>query len=154
MGTENMSASARVDDWQAVGIAQAGGADIVGAGIYCFNFRSLSANFSGTYLFIGAGVGLGGSLGGGTAPSPSQFVSKAYPNLYSPIKCRRPFSGDDLDMSYAVLETLQVQVAYGYSLTHISAGWVDKLFASQDASGWGTGVGAGGAVLVGIWKRI
>jgi hypothetical protein len=149
-----MSTTATGNDWQAVGVAQVGGARIVGGGIYCFEFRSLSADFRGKYLFLGAGVGAGGSLGGGSAPGPGDFITNSKPDLWSKIKCKRPFSGDDLDLAYAALSTLAVEGAYGYALTGISAGLIDPLFDSQDVSGWGTGVGVIGAILVGVWKRI
>ncbi len=149
-----MSFYAIANDWQAVGIAQAGGARFVGAGIYCFEFRSLSANFRGKYLFVGAGVGLGGSLGGGAGPSPIDFISNNVPDMWTPLACIRPFSGDDLNIKYAVLSTLGAAGSYGYYLTEITAGWSDQLFRSENVSGWGTGVGGIGAMLVGIWKHI
>jgi len=148
-----MSSSAAGNDWQAVGIAQAGGVYVVGGGIYCFEFRSLSGNFRGQYLFIGGALGFGGSLGGGSGPSPGDFISNTYPDLWSPIKCKRPFSGDDLNWAYAALSTLGAAGAYGYALTGISAGLVDPLFDSQEVSGWGTGVGLIGAILIGVWKQ-
>lgn len=36
----------------------------------------------------------------------------------------------------------------------ITAGWMDPLFTSQDVSGWGTGVGIAGVMLIGVWKLI
>jgi hypothetical protein len=149
-----MSNNARANDWNAVGVAQVGGGFILAGGVYCFEFRSANANLRGQYLFIGAGVGAGGDLGGGGAPGPGDIMSNTQPDLWSPIKCIRPFSGDDLDLSYAALSTLAAAAAYGYALTGISAGLVDPLFDSQEVSGWGTGVGVVGAMMAGIWKRI
>lgn len=150
-----MSANQSSADWSCVGVAQVGGGFGVAAGIYCFEFRSLSANFRGTYLFVGGGLGVGGSLGGGVAPSPGDFVNHdQVPDLWTPLVCRRPFSGDDLDKAYAALTTLGVGAAYGYAVTSISAGWVDPLFTDQNVSGWGTGVGVAGAMMPGVWIRI
>jgi hypothetical protein len=141
-------------DWQCVGVAQVGAAVFAAGAIYCFEFRSTRANVRGQYLFIGGGLGLGGSLGGGTAPSPANFARNEQPDLWTPLTCARPFSANDLDKSYAALSTIGALGAYGYSLTRITAGWTNPLFLDQDVSGWGTGVGAGGAMMPGIWLRI
>ncbi len=141
-------------DWQCVGVAQVGGADILGAGLYLFEFRGVAANFRGKYAFLGGGVGGGGSLGGGAGPSPLDVFGAAPEDLWTPIEPERPFSGDDLDLSYGALSTLGAGLAYGYALMGISAGLVDPLFDSVEVSGWGTGVGASGAILVGSWKLL
>ncbi|RWP39326.1 hypothetical protein [Mesorhizobium sp.] len=66
-----MSLDTVSNDWQCVGVAQVAGADILGAGLYLFEFRSSAANFRGKYVFAGGGLGAGGSLGGGAGgPSP------------------------------------------------------------------------------------
>jgi hypothetical protein len=69
-----MGKSTKTNDWQRCGVAQVGAAAGPALGIYCFEFRSKNANFRGVYLFVGAGAGLGGSLGGAAAPSPVDVV--------------------------------------------------------------------------------
>lgn len=66
----------------------------------------------------------------------------------------RPFSGSELDLAYASVSSLGAAAAIGYTLMSITAGWMDPLFTSQDVSGWGTGVGIAGVMLIGVWKLI
>lgn len=149
-----MATNATANDWQCCGVAQVGAAAGAAGGIYCFEYRSLSADFRGVYLFIGAGGGAGGSLGGAVAPSPGDVINNRLPDLWTSLKCKRPFSSDDLNLSYAALSTAGVGAAYGYSLCGISAGLIKVLFSSQDVSGFGIGVGANAAILIGSWIRI
>jgi hypothetical protein len=152
--TNEASSERAAADWQCVGIAQVGGAVGLAAGIYCFDFRSQSADFRGTYLFIGGGLGLGGSLGGGMAPSPGDFIHNTPPDVWTSLQVQRPFSGSELDLAYASISSLGAAGAYGYTLMSITAGWADPLFTTQNVSGWGTGVGVSGAMLIGVWKMI
>lgn len=138
-------------DWQACGVAQVGVVVGVGAGLYIFEFRSKVANTRAKYTFLSVGFGLGGSLGGGVAPSPVDVAKNRLPEIWSDVKCSRPFSLEDLNHSYGVLETIGAAGAIGYYATRISAGWATKLFDQQVTSGWGTGVGIIGAVLSGVW---
>jgi hypothetical protein len=149
-----MSTEVAAADWQCVGVAQVGGAVVLAAGLFCFEFRSEAANFRGQYLFVGGGIGAGGSLGGGTAPSPGDFISDTPPDLWTSLQCEREFSADDLHLAYAALSNLGAAGAYGYTLMGISAGLTDPLFTDQNVSGWGTGVGISGSILVGVWTRI
>ncbi|WP_156387400.1 hypothetical protein [Devosia sp. Root105] len=149
-----MSNDAMAADWQCVGVAQVGAAVIVAGGIYCFEFRSSSANVRAKFLFIGGGLGAGGSLGGGMSPSPLDFATNTIPDIWTSLECRRPFSANELDKAYAALTTLGAAFALGYSLMSITGGWVDPLFTAQNVSGWGTGVGAGGAMMPGIWLML
>jgi hypothetical protein len=149
-----MSINTEAFDWEACGVAQAGGVCGLGAGIFLYEFRSRIANFRGTYLLTGLAIGLGGSLGGGVAPSPWNVATNTQPNLWSSINCTRPFSGDDLDTCYGSVETVGAAGALGYFLTRISGGYGIRLFDRQNVSGWGTGVGVIGAILPGMWTRI
>ncbi len=141
----------KANDWQACGVAQVGVVAGVGAGLYLFEFRSISANARAKYTLLSVGIGLGGSMGGGVAPSPSDVVHNRMPELFSSIKCLRPFSCEDLNHSFAGMKTLSITGGIGYSNTLISAGFFDRLFYEQDVSGWGTGVGIVGAKLEGVW---
>ncbi len=138
-------------DWQACGIAQVGVVVGVGAGLYLFEFRSKAAHARATYTFLSVGIGLGGSLGGGVAPSPKDVALNQTPELFSPIKCLRPFSCEDLNHSFAGMKVLSIGAALSYSIVIISAGFFDRLFYEQEVSGWGTGVGVVGAKLEGVW---
>jgi hypothetical protein len=144
----------KASDWEAVGVAQAGGVYVAGAGVYFFGFRSRMANCQAQFVFAGGALGLGGSLGGGSGPSPWDVINNTPPNMWTRIKSKRPFSADDLDWSYGALSTLGAAGAYGYFLLGIAAGLTDTLFEDQDVSGWGTGVGIIGAVMIGTWKKV
>lgn len=120
-----------------------------------FQFRSRQADFMGEYLFVGGGLGLNGSLNGAIAPSPSDFANGGHDiDLWSDIRVSRPFSADDLNLSYAAVCFVGINAAYGYGLMTITAGWANPLFSTQNVSGWGVGVGIGGAMMGGIWKRL
>lgn len=140
-------------DWECVGIAQAGGAFVVGAAVYLFEFRSQIADRRAQYIFVGGAFGFGGSLGGGVAPSPGDIVYNRHPELWASISCERSFLADDLHGAYGALSTLGISAAYGYSLTGISAGLIDPLFRDQNVSGWGTGLGVAGVMMPGLWLR-
>jgi hypothetical protein len=147
-----MATNVNASDWEAQGVAQVGVAVGVGGALYLFVFRSRYADCRAPFLFIGAGVGIGGNMGSGTAPSPSDIVQNVSPNMWSSIPCTRPFAASDLDVSYGALSTISVSVGLGYAGLGISAGLVDNLFDSANVSGWGTGVGAVGASMVGLWQ--
>jgi hypothetical protein len=150
-----MNDDVKGSDWEVTSIAQVGGVVGIGAGIYCFDFKSKEANNHSTFILVGGALGFGGSMGGGVTPSPSDFISNnGTIDLYSRIKCSRPFSSDDLDKSYAALSVLGFNAAYGYSLMGISSGLFPENFKDVDVSGWGTGVGSVGAIMIGVWKRL
>ena len=149
-----MATNIKANDWQCCGVAQVGAAAGPAAGIYCFEYRSKNADFRGVYLFLGGGGGLGGSLGGAVAPSPGDVINNRLPDLWSSLRCTRPFSSDDLHLSYAAMSSAGVSACYGYSLVGISAGLITELFKSQEVSGWGIGVGASASILIGSWIRI
>ena len=86
-----MSASTKANDWECVGIATIGGAAGAGGALTMFQFRSKAADFMGEYLFVGGGVGIGGSLNGAVAPSPTDFYDRGRNiNYWSKITAR-PF---------------------------------------------------------------
>ncbi|MGD0186230.1 MAG: hypothetical protein ABSC25_13400 [Roseiarcus sp.] len=141
-------------DWRACGVASIGGAVVVGAQVIFFEFRSRAANCRATFLLIGGGLGIGGDLGGATAPDPSSIVHNQNPDLWTNLKCDKPFSANDLDLAYAAMSGITVSGAYGYSLQGVSAGLVTSLFTDQDVSGWCVGVGASATMMVGVWKQL
>jgi hypothetical protein len=150
-----MNEDVKASDWEVTSIAQVGGVVGVGGGIYCFDFKSRDANHHGTFIFTGGALGLGGSMGGAVAPSPSDFMSNnGSINLYSRIRCSRPFSSDDLNHSYGALSVLGVNATYGYGLMGISSGLISENFRDADVSGWGVGVGLVGAIMIGVWQRL
>jgi hypothetical protein len=149
-----MSQHTTARDWEAAGIVTMGGADGAALAVMFFDFRSLSARTRAPFLFIGGGLGFGGSLGGGSGPSPLDVIRNKVPDMYTPIKCLTKFSVDDLDCSSARVTAIGVAGGYGYTSMRISAGIVRQLFSSADVSGWNTGVGISGSTLVGVWKQI
>jgi hypothetical protein len=151
-----MSASIQANDWQCVGVAQAGAVAGVGAGVYFFEFRSRNADFRGAFNLFGAGIGLGGSLGGATAPSPSDVIHNRNPDLFTSLRADRPFSANNLHLSYANYRSIGASAAVGYSIVRISAAslW-NNWFTGQDVSGWGIGgISAGAVALGGLWVKL
>lgn len=149
-----MSLSARANDWQCVGIAQIGVGIIAAAGIYAFEFRSRNADYRGVFTLGGIGIGGGGNLGGSTAPSPSDVAHNRNPDLWSNLRAWRPFSANDLNHSYAGIDSVGVSAIVGYSRVGLTAGIWDILFYEQNVSGWGIGgLGVGGVSLSGMWFR-
>src|SRR5262245_51746746 len=95
------NSNVRASDWEGVGVAQVGGAEIWGGGSYLFSFRSQNANYRAHYLLAGGGVGLGGSLGGSTAIDPSSTDGLSW----SPVPCAQAFSAADLNLSLGSILT-------------------------------------------------
>ena len=146
---------AQSTDWECCGIANAGGGIVAGGGVYLFEFRSRRANYRAVYTFIGAGASLGAGFGGTAAPSPAQLARPNQPaNLWSTVSGynNRSFSARDLNNTTGWIASAGVSPTYGYALTTISAGAWNRVFQDQDVSGWGVGVGAGIAILMGIWQ--
>lgn len=149
-----MSLSTRANDWQCVCIAQVGVGALAAAGVYAFEFRSRNADYRGVFSFGGVGAGIGGSLGGSTAPSPSDVAHNRNPDLWTSLRVRRPFSANDLNHSFAGIESAGASAIVGYSLVTITAGFWDILFYEQDVSGWGIGgLGLSAVNLTGMWFR-
>jgi hypothetical protein len=153
-GAPMVDTSVKANDWQVCGVITLGGAVILGAVIYLFEFRSQAANFRGTFLFLGAGLGGGGDLNGATMPSPSDIAHNTNPDLWTNVNCAIPFSADDLNVCYGATGAGTVAFIGGYSVMGITAGLIPNLFDSQDVSGWGTGVGASVIFTVGLWQRM
>lgn len=150
-----MSASIKSNDWQTVAVATVGAAVGGGASLTMFQFRSKKSDFLGEYLFVGGGIGLGGSLNSAVAPSPSDFVNRGRDlNYWCDLKVSKPFSGDDLSNSSGDITSAGVSAAYGYSIVFITAGIFDKLFSHQYIGGWGIGVGVSASTMKGIWVRL
>ena len=142
-------------DWECCGIANAGGGIVAGGGIYLFEFRSRAANYRAVYTFMGVGASLGGGFGGTAAPSPGDFARPSVPpNLWSNVRghYNRSFSAYNLNNTSGWLGTAGLSPVYGYALTTISAGTWPRVFEDQDVSGWGAGLGAGIAILMGMWR--
>lgn len=143
--------SCKASDWEAAGVLQMGAAEGYGAATFLFDFRSHWAGYQGQFLLTVAGAGLGGSLGGSTAPS---FANKGL--SYSTIPCKKSFSAEDLNYSPAHIYTVGVGAMLTYSLCYISAGvGGGALFHWADVGGWGFGgVSLGGINGFGVWKWI
>lgn len=147
-----MSRTAEGYDWEICGVAQMGGVVGVGAGVWWFMMRSRVANSQGKLILTAAGIGAGGSMGGGTAPSPGDVIYNRQPDLWTRVPCMRPFSLDDMNWTYGAVTMASAGAAYGYSITRITAGFGIQLFRSVSVGGWGTGVGLVGGMFPGVWK--
>jgi hypothetical protein len=145
-----MSLSTKANDWEVAGVAQVGGAAAVGGGVWWLEFRSSAAGMKETFMFGGLGIGVGGSVGGASAPD----FSTAQPS-YSPLACERAFSIHDLNYSAGRLTTAGAGLAVGYGLVYVSAFNFDgALFSSQSCHGFTVGVGASAITTVGMWRSM
>jgi hypothetical protein len=146
------------DDWSASGIMQVGGAATAGAGIWLFQFKSVDADYCGIFMFIGAGLGAGGSIGGVSLPDLSHIKPDPTKSVYawSDLDCDTQFSARDLNWAPGRLTTGSVSMVVGYGVTYISAKNLPftSLFLSQSVGGWGAGVGAVAMTTVGFWKWV
>lgn len=151
-----MSTTARANDWQCVGVAQAGALAGVGAGVYLFEFRSRNADFRGVFLLGTVGIGGGGSIGGGTSPSPSDILHNRNPDLWSNLQAETPFSADDLHLSFGNYRGVGASAGIGYSVVRISGQSLFRnWFVNQNVSGWGIGgLSIGGGAMGGLWIKI
>lgn len=136
-------------DWEFAGLAQLGGAAGVGGGANAFFFRSASAGVNEMVLFLGGGIGAGGSLGGSGAPDFDTGRMS-----YSPIECTQAFSLHDLHNSSGRVSNGGVACAVGYGATYISAGWGDNiLFEHQGGLGLSAGgFGLSATMFFGVWQ--
>ncbi len=145
-----MGHGTRATDWGVAGVAQVGGAATVGGGLWMFEFKSVLAAARQPFVFIGAGLGLGGSMGGASAPD----MSAGTPS-YTSIACDRPFSVDDLSGSAGRLTTAGAGLALGYGVTIVTAfNWGGSMFSSQECYGISIGVGASAITMVGYWRAL
>ena len=106
------------------------------------------ASVTGRFRLSGAGIGLGGNASG--TMLPVQGVSP-----WSSIECDEAFSINDLNNCWGRLTTLSVGAAVTAGVVYITAAprfWSTRTyFHSQDVGGLGTGLGAGGMVIIGGW---
>jgi hypothetical protein len=153
-----MAFDTQADDWEVSSICQAGGASGAGGGVWLFNFQSADANFYGAnFIFIGGGMGVGGSIGGASFPNmfkQSRLGGSAL--VWSSIQCDRPFSAADLNWAPGRVTTAGLSLSVGYTLLYVSAKNLpfSSLFLSQSCNGPSIGVGATAMATVGLWKWI
>lgn len=134
-------------DWKVAPAAQVGGsALLVGGGVYWLTFDSETAGISETFMFIGGGLGIGGSVGA-VSLSPNSPVE---------IECERAFSVADLNMSPGRLDMAGASLAAGYGFMWISAFTLKgfMLFSSQYVGGWNAGVALNAQTIVGYWRSM
>jgi hypothetical protein len=151
-----MGLDTQATDWQVFGrVSVAGGAGI-SAGLYLFDFYSVTAGISAHFGFKGYGFGEGGNLGGLSAPNDVGPMT-----AWSSLDCDRAFSVYDMNGAWGRITYLGGAVGVGYSALFISASprfWtLDSFFHSQYVGGISLlSVGGGGQVLLGGWnfKRV
>jgi hypothetical protein len=159
----------QADDWKVTGICQIGGGALVGGGMWLFRFQSFDAGREAhDFMFIGAGIGYGGSIGGASIPlGPiiKQAMDQIFglrpdkthsPLSWSELNCDSAFSADDLNYAPGRVTTGGAGLAVTYSLLYISAKNLPfrSLFRSEPCGGWSTGVGASVITTVGFWKWV
>ena len=158
-----MGWTTQAEDWNVTGIMQIGGAEGLGAVAFLFQFQSYDAGQEGHYVaFFGAGLGLGGDLGGASIPMSDIIDSlrgkqQKLPSAsaFTALECDNPFSMRELNHAPGRLTTAGAGLAVGYSLLFITATRVfHPLFRSQSCGGWGTGVGASAITTVGYWQWV
>ncbi len=145
-----MGNGTNVTDWEVAGVAQVGGAATVGGGVWMFEFKSTLAAVKQPFIFVGGGLGLGGSMGGASAPD----MSSGTPS-YTALTCDRAFSINDLSGSAGRLTTAGAGLSVGYGVTIITAfNWGGSMFSSQECYGISIGVGASAITMVGYWHTL
>jgi hypothetical protein len=149
-----MGQHSQANDWQIAIICQMGAAGGTAGGLFFADVKSVKAQTRSAFIFIGGGFGFGGSMGGGGGPSPADVARNHVPDMYTSIPCKVRFSVDDLDCTSGSISSMGVGISYGYSCVRISAGMFPCLFEDVNCNGWGTGFGASGSVLVGMWKQV
>jgi hypothetical protein len=146
-----MSLGDKANDWQVCAAMQIAGADVIGAGVFVFDFYSQSADVSARFKFKGAGVGAGGNASGTMIP---EEIGKFGP--WSSIECEEPFSVWDLNGAWGRISALSggTGLLFGYEYITAAPPWniFRAYFFSQNVGGFGIGVSAGGFVFVGNWK--
>ena len=140
-----MGLTTQARDWKCATAAQIGGAAQVGGGVYWILFQSAEAHAREMFMFIGGGLGLGGSVGG----------ANVTPDSLTAITCDQAFSVADLNMSPGRLTLAGAALAVGYAVVYISAfNLSGSLFTSQYVGGFGAGVGVSAQTLVGYWRSM
>src|SRR5687768_13093092 len=134
-----MSLSTKASDWQVAAFAQVGGGEVAAGGMFWFKFRSETAGVNEPLVFLGLGVGLGGSAGGGPVPDNGDIG-------YSPIRCLRDFSIHDLHRSLGSVASAGAGVGVGVGVLAASAfdtggGYFDDTVSCGLSSGGGISLG-------------
>ena len=140
-----MSKQTQANDWKVSGVAQIGGAAVVGGGVFFFQFLSEQASVKESFIFSAFGLGAGGSAGG-VSLRPDQPTA---------IRSDQSFSINDLDSSLGRITSATASLSVGYSLVYISAfNFSGSLFSSQSVSGGSAGVGLGAFTMAGMWTLV
>jgi hypothetical protein len=146
-----MSLDKKVSDWQVCAAMQAAGADLIGAGLFIFDFYSKSLDLSARFKFRGGGVGAGGNASGTTV-----FEEIGQFGPWTEIGCDEPFCVWDLNGAWGRISALSGGVGLLFGFEYITAAppgsWTRSYFHSQNVGGFSYGTGAGGFVFVGSWR--
>lgn len=146
-----MGFDAKANDWQVCCLVDLAAGNVIGAGLYVFDFYSPTVGTTVRFKFHGLGIGLGGNASGTTLPDE---VGPFGP--WSQIACEKPFGVWDLNGSHGRLTNLSVGAAIVVGVLYISAWpkWTlgEDWFYSQNVGGLGSGVSSGGVVLLGRWR--
>jgi hypothetical protein len=146
-----MGLDTKCSDWQVCGVVSVAGGDVVGAGLFVFDFHSTTAGLTARTVFKGVGIGAGGNaggtaLGGDVGPLTS----------FSSIDVDKPFCIWDLNGAWGRVGSFGSGIGVSYGICAITAApawsWKTSYFASQNVGGLGTGLGAGGVEIVGSWR--
>jgi hypothetical protein len=149
-----MSQHTQSNDWEIALICSMGAVEGTGGGIIFADVRSVKAFTRAAFIFIGGGFGFGGSIGSGGGPSPADVARNHVPDMYTKLPTDMRWSVDDLDCTSGKILSMGAALSYGYSIVRIGAGIMPVLFSGVDCNGWGTGFGASGYFLPGMWKQL
>lgn len=145
-----MAFNTKASDWEVLGFCQVGGAAVLGAAVWFFNFRSKTANVDEIFNLSAGLGGVGGSIGGSTLPDLAGNL------VYTPVTCAQPFSLYDLNGAAGMVGNAGVSFAVGYSAILIAASKlaVGGALFHQEAHGFSAGVGASVVWGFGVWTHM
>lgn len=142
-------------DWKVTSLGQVGGGAGVAGGAWFFTFRSKTAKVEVPFVFVGFGLGVGGSLGGASIPNASDAKrgNLSWTNVLHVDE--DGFKADDLNWAKGRLTTIGASVGAGYGVMYITAftTFGGTLFRPRQLVGYVAGVGANAATTFGMWKR-
>ena len=147
-----MGLDTRATDWQACGVVTVAGGDVLGAGLFVFDFYSEAAGLTARFTFKGVGIGAGGNAGGTTVGDIGPYTS------FTALTVKNAFNVWDLNGAWGRVGSFGAGIGLSYGIVTVCAAppwsWGDAkaFFTPQNVGGFGTGLGAGGVWVAGNWR--